>query len=123
MNDFARFTPKEVQAHCRKNLRSLALDPNGYRQYQANAMDRAARYEQEADAEARAFRTWRVWFLAPRREAWGHLDEASRQAEARAGRALQRLNAAWVALAPLLTAEERERWLADPPTTVAENAD
>lgn len=113
--DFARFTPKEVQAHCQKNLRSLALDPNGYRQYQANAMERAARYEQEADVEARAFRTWRVGFLAPRRKAWGHLDEASRQAEARAGRALQRLNATWTAMAPLLTPEERAQWLEHPP--------
>lgn len=113
-SDFARFTPKQIQAHCQKNLRSLALDPNGYRQYQANAMDRAARYEQEADAEARAFRTWRVGFMAPRREAWGHLDEASRQAEVRASRALQRLTATWAALAPLLTPEERAQCLGEP---------
>jgi len=109
--DFDRYTLKQVEAHCQNNLRSLALNPSGYQTQQRDALTRAERLEAQAHAEARAFRTWRVGFLVPRREAWGHLDAASNQARQRAVQAVLRLRTAWAALAPLLTEEEREQWL------------
>ncbi|MDR6935348.1 hypothetical protein [Luteibacter sp. 3190] len=109
--DFARFTPKQILAHCQNNARSMALNPVLQQTYQRDASARAQRKNQEADDEVRAFRIWRTTFLMPRRDAWGHFDEASRQAQERARRALMHLHFAWAALTPLLTDEERAAWL------------
>ena len=64
-----------------------------------------------ADEEIRVFRAWRTSFVGPRRDAWGHFEEASRQAQERARRALMHLHFAWAALATLLTDEEQATWL------------
>jgi hypothetical protein len=109
--DFERYTAKQVEAHCQNNLRSLALNPNGYQAHQRDALARAERLEAQAHAEAKAFRSWRVGFVVPRREAWGDLDRASRDAHQRATQALLRLRTTWAALSPLLTDDERSQWL------------
>ena len=120
--DFARYPSKQVLAHCQGNQRSLALNPLGYQQYQRDALARAARKEAEIDEECRAFRAWRSGFLGPRRDAWAHLDEASQRAMQQALGELLRLQTAWATLAPMVTPDEREHWLAQLPAGVAEPA-
>ncbi|MDF3982152.1 hypothetical protein P3W23_09140 [Luteibacter sp. PPL554] len=121
--DFARYTPKQILAHCQKNERLAGSNPLQHQAYQRDTLARANRLATEADEEARRFRTWRIGFVAARRDAWGHLDEASKQAIARAAQSLTTLRDVWAALEPLLTSEEREQWLASRPSPLAENAD
>lgn len=109
--DFARYTRKQIEAHCQNNERSLALNPGGYQAQQRDALARAERLEAQAHAEAKAFRTWRVGFIVPYREAWGQVDATSEQARQQAIQAVLRLRTAWAALSPLLTPAEREKWL------------
>jgi len=109
--DFARYTEKDILAHCRSNARLLASNPILHQTYQREAYARAERKLREADEEIRVFRAWRTSFVGPRRDAWGHFDEASRQAQERARRALMHLHFAWAALATLLTDEEQATWL------------
>ncbi|MEX1826901.1 hypothetical protein [Luteibacter sp. CQ10] len=108
--DFARYSPKQVQAHCANNLRSQRLDPN-FAMYRRDALARCARLEADIATEVRAFHAWRISYIAPRREAWGHLGEAAEQATVRASQSVMRLRTTWGALAPLLSEPERTVWL------------
>lgn len=108
--DFARYSQKQVQAHCANNLRSQRLDPN-FATYRRDALTRCARLEGEIATEVRAFQAWRISYIAPRREAWGHLGDAAEQATVRAAQSVMRLRTTWSALAPLLPEAERLTWL------------
>lgn len=108
--DFARYTAKQVRVHCEQNHRQVALDGHGYQMQQQAALARCDRLEREAHEEAKAFRTWRTGFMAPRRDAWGHFGVATEQAKLRAHRELIGLRNAWAGLESLLTDEEREAW-------------
>ncbi|WP_197062427.1 hypothetical protein [Luteibacter sp. 9133] len=98
-------------------------NPLQHQGYQRDALARANRLATEADDEVRRFRNWRIGFIASRRDAWGHLDEACKQALARAGQSLTTLRNVWAALEPLLTTEERHQWLACHSPSLAEKAD
>lgn len=110
--DFARFSAKQVRAHCESNHRQVALDRSGFQAQHQQALARCSRLELEADAEQRAFLTWRTQFVGARRDAWGHFGAAADQAVARAQYELSRLQATWAALQPLLSEDERARWIA-----------
>jgi hypothetical protein len=106
--DFKRYTPKQVAAHCQNNDRSLALNPALHQTYALESQARAARARLRFEEEVQAFRSWRTRFIVPRREAWGHADEASVAALRSARQSALRLHTTWSALLPFLTHEERE---------------
>lgn len=110
--DYARFSAKQVAAHCQNNARSIALNPLLHQNHERDASANANKQLTEADREVEAFRTWRRQFLEPRYDAWGHLDKACEQAEMAAAHAVHRVRALWAVLTPLLSPEEREKWLA-----------
>jgi hypothetical protein len=109
--DFKRYTAKQIAAHCQNNERSLALNPALHQTYALQSQARAARARLRFDEEVRAFRTWRTRFIVPRREAWGHVDEASVAATRTAQQSALRLHTTWSALEPFLSVDEREALL------------
>lgn len=110
--DFARFTDKQIAVHCQNNARSIALNPLPHQNHQRDAQANANRKLADADREVEEFRAWRRQFLEPRYDAWGHLDQACKHAEMAAAHTVQRVRALWAALGPLLSEEERAKWLA-----------
>lgn len=109
--DYARFTPKQVLAHCQNNARSMALNPLLHQNHQRDAQAKAEQQVAEAEREVEAFRAWRRKFLEPRYDAWGHLDQACEHAELAAAHAVHRVRALWAALEPMLSDNERVAWM------------
>jgi len=109
--DFASYSPAQIRAHCQSNARSLTLNPAAYQAQRQGSLARAERLRGQLEEEIRAFRTWRAAFLVPRRDPEGSPQQAYEKKLPHARQQLFGLRVTWVALSPLLTAQERERLL------------